>query len=435
MTILGIMKPKKKFLESGFLMSRIILKNNGALRGEVTVSGSKNSALPILAATILTRGKNQLWGIPALSDIEIMYTLLESLGAELLHLSDHVLIDTAPIRSHTTPYELVTKMRGSFLLAGPLLAACKKACICLPGGCPIGSRPVDLHLKGFAQLGASITQEHGYITLACEKLTGAKIYLDFPSVGATENLIMAACLADGETLIQNAATEPEIEDLANFLNRQGAKISGAGTDTVHILGVDRLSGCSHTVISDRIEAGTYMAAFAISHGKGRVKNIQLDHIRPMIAKLREMGVEIAEEPSAVLVNARKKLRATNIKTMPFPGFPTDMQAQFGGLLSVAQGTGMIVETVFENRFLHVGELQRMGANIRIDGRTSVVQGVGQLTGAEVQASDLRGGAALVLAGLCAGGVTKISGVEHIERGYENLVGKLQLLGADITLED
>ena len=246
---------------------------------------------------------------------------------------------------------------------------------------------------------------------------------------------MAACCAEGETLIENAAVEPEIEDLAQFLNRQGAQIEGAGSDTVRILGVEALSGCEHRIITDRIEAGTYMAAFAITKGRGRVKNVHIDHVRPMIAKLLEMGVEVSEEPGAVLVNARRKLRATDIKTMPFPGFPTDMQAPFGGLLSVAQGTGVIVETVFENRFLHVGELNRMGANIRIDGRTSVIQGVPQLTGAKVHAADLRGGAALILAGLSAGGVTEIDGVEHIRRGYDRIVEKLSRLGAEIELEE
>lgn len=416
-------------------MSKIIVKNNGALRGEVEIGGSKNAALPILAASILTRGKSRILGLPHLSDIAIMYSLLESLGARILEFPDGIEIDTSSVFQYSAPYEQVIKMRGSFLLAGPLLSVLGKARICLPGGCPIGSRPVDLHLKGFARLGASISQEHGYIELEAQKLSGAKIYLDFPSVGATENLIMAACCAEGETLIENAAVEPEIEDLAQFLNRQGAQVEGAGSDTVRILGVESLSGCEHRIITDRIEAGTYMAAFAITKGRGRVKNVHIDHVRPMIAKLLEMGVEVSEEPGAVLVNARRKLRATDIKTMPFPGFPTDMQAPFGGLLSVAQGTGVIVETVFENRFLHVGELNRMGANIRIDGRTSVIQGVPQLTGAKVHAADLRGGAALILAGLSAGGVTEIDGVEHIRRGYDRIVEKLLRLGAEIELEE
>lgn len=415
-------------------MSKIIVKNNGALSGEVTVSGSKNSALPILASCLLTQGTNIIQGLPNLSDINIMYEILSSLGAQINIGKKETAVNCETITSCTTPYELVNKMRGSFLLAGALLARYSCARICMPGGCPIGSRPVDLHLKGFAAMGADISQGYGYIDLSAKKLHGAKIYLDFPSVGATENLIMAASLADGKTIIENAAAEPEIEDLAHFLTKRGAIISGAGSDTVHITGVDELSCTVHKIIPDRIEAGTFMAALAITRGKGRVKNVKLDHVRPMIAKLREMGVEIAEEKSAVVIDAARKLSSTDIKTMPFPGFPTDMQAQFGGLLSTASGTGLIVETVFENRFLHIGELKRMGANIRIEGRTSVVEGVPQLTGTKVNATDLRGGAALVLAGLAAGGITEVSNVEFIKRGYDNFTGKLSKLGADISEE-
>ena len=412
-------------------MSKIIVKNNGSLNGEILVSGSKNSSLPILASCVLTEGTNILKGLPDLSDIKLMFEILSSLGAKIDINYDETRINCEKISGYTTPYELVNKMRGSFLLAGALLSKYSHAQICMPGGCPIGARPVDLHLKGFAAMGAQISQGYGYIDLYAPKLHGAKIYLDFPSVGATENLIMAATLADGETIIENAAAEPEIEDLSKFLISRGAKITGAGSDTIHITGVKALSGATHRIIPDRIEAGTFMAALAITRGRGRVKNINLDHVRPMIAKLKDMGVEIAEEESAVLIDACKDLKSTDIKTMPFPGFPTDMQAQFGGLLSTARGTGLIVETVFENRFLHIGELKRMGANIRIEGRTSVVEGVSQLTGAKVNATDLRGGAALVLAGLAANGVTEISGVEHIKRGYENLIGKLSDIGADI----
>lgn len=415
-------------------MSKIIVKNNGALKGEIEVSGSKNSALPILASCVLTKGINTVKGLPNLSDIKIMYDILSSLGAKIDIHSNETIINCENITSYTTPYELVNKMRGSFLLAGALLAKYSHAQICMPGGCPIGTRPVDLHLKGFSAMGAQISQGYGYIDLYAPKLHGAKIYLDFPSVGATENLIMAATLADGETIIENAAAEPEIEDLSKFLTNRGAVISGAGSDTVHITGVRELSGTVHKIIPDRIEAGTFMAALAITRGRGCVKNINLDHVRPMIAKLKEMGVEIAEEQNAVVIDACKNLISTDIKTMPFPGFPTDMQAQFGGLLSTTSGTGLIVETVFENRFLHIGELKRMGANIRIDGRTSVVEGVPRLTGTKVNATDLRGGAALVLAGLAASGLTEISGVEHINRGYENFVGKLSCLGADISEE-
>lgn len=416
-------------------MSKIIVRNNGALSGEVTVSGSKNSALPILASCILTRGTNTVCGLPELSDIKVMYEILTSLGAKIDIGKKETLINCEKITSCTTPYELVNKMRGSFLLAGALLSNYSHARICMPGGCPIGSRPVDLHLKGFAAMGAEISQEYGYIDLYAKKLYGAKIYLDFPSVGATENLIMAAVLADGETIIENAAAEPEIEDLAHFLIKRGAKISGAGSDTVRITGVQELSGAVHKIIPDRIEAGTFMAALAITRGRGKIKNVKLDHVRPVIAKLREMGVEIAEEKSAVVIDAARELFSTDIKTMPFPGFPTDMQAQFGGLLSTVSGTGVIVETVFENRFLHVAELKRMGANIKIDGRTSVVEGIEHLTGTKVNAADLRGGAALTLAGLAADGVTEISNAEYIKRGYDNFTGKLSGLGADVTVEE
>lgn len=412
-------------------MSKIIVKNNGALKGEVSISGSKNSALPILASTILTKGKNEIYGLPDLTDINIMYEILSELGAKIDFNNEKAVIDCEYIKDFATPYELVNKMRGSFLLSGALLAASSHARICMPGGCPIGTRPVDLHLKGFSAMGAEISQGYGYIDLYAPKLHGAKIYLDFPSVGATENLIMAATLAEGETIIENAAAEPEIEDLSMFLNKRGAKIEGAGGDTIKIEGVEALGGTKHRIIPDRIEAGSFMTAIAITRGCGRVKNINIDHVRPTIAKLKEMGVKVTEEESSVFIDASAELISTDIKTMPFPGFPTDMQAQFGGLMSTTKGTGVIVETVFENRFLHIGELKRMGANIKIDGRTSVVEGVEKLTGTKVNAADLRGGAALVIAGLSAGGETEVSGVEHIHRGYERFTEKLSKMGANI----
>ncbi len=415
-------------------MPKIIVRNNGALHGEVNISGSKNSAIPILASCVLCKGTSILKGVPYLSDIQIMLEILSSLGASVSRFGDEITINCDNISKYSTPYELVNKMRGSFLLAGALLSKHSRAQICMPGGCPIGTRPVDLHLKGFSFMGAEISQNHGYIDLYSKKLNGAKIYLDFPSVGATENLIMAAVLAEGETIIENAAAEPEIEDLAGFLIKCGAKISGAGSDTVKIIGVKELNGTTHKIIPDRIEAGTFMAAIAITGGSGRVKNIKLEHLGPTMAKLKEMGVSVCEEKDSVCIEAHNKLSSTNIKTMPFPGFPTDMQAQFGGLLSVATGTGIIVETVFENRFLHMSELKRMGANIKIEGRTSVIEGVCELAGAKVNATDLRGGAALVLAGLSARGITEVSGIEHINRGYENFTDKLLGLGADIYVE-
>lgn len=415
-------------------MSKIIMKKSRPLSGCVTCSGSKNAALPILAATILTPGTNHLSNIPHLSDVENMLNILSGLGGVCERRGSLVDIDFSDCTSYSAPYEPVSKFRGSFLLAGPLLSRMGKARISMPGGCPIGSRPIDLHLKGFAALGAEIENGHGYVDLSCKHITGAKIYLDFPSVGATENLIMAAVLADGETIIENAAAEPEICDLAEFLNSQGAKITGMGSDTVTITGVEKLTPCYYSIISDRIEAGTFMSAFAITGGSGEIRNVNPLHLKPVTAKLTEMGAKVTEKENSILIDASLPLNSANIKTLPFPGFPTDMQAQFSALMCETEGTGIIVETVFENRFLHIGELNRMGANIRIDGRSSVIEGCKHLTGAKVTAFDLRGGASLVLAGLCAAGETEINGVEHISRGYENLCGKLAALGGNIFLE-
>lgn len=415
-------------------MSKIIVKKSPHLSGEVRASGSKNAALPILAATILTQGKTTLYNVPNLTDITNMLSVLTDLGGFCSFSQGKITVDFSDCKSHITPYESMSKFRGSFLLAAPLLARMGKARICMPGGCPIGSRPIDLHLKGFGALGAEIKKGHGYVELSCKKLQGASIYLDFPSVGATENLIMAAALADGETTIANAAAEPEICDLADFLIKQGAKIEGAGSDTVKITGVKSLTPCTHTIISDRIEAGTFMSAFAITGGKGKITNINPAHLKPVTAKLTEMGANIIEETDSIYIDACKALTSSNIKTLPYPGFPTDMQAQFSSLMCLSKGTGIIVETVFENRFLHTGELNRMGANIRIDGRSSVIEGSRHLTGAQVSAFDLRGGAALVLAGLSAKGETQICGTHHIMRGYENLCEKLSSLGGNIFME-
>ena len=416
-------------------MSRIIVKNNGSLSGKVCISGSKNSSLPILAACILTKGKNIISGVPDLSDISTMYSLLESLGVKIDVHKDRVVLDCKNIVHYTTPYELVGKMRGSFLLAGALLSRMGKARISLPGGCPIGTRPVDLHLKGFAAMGADISQGHGYVELSAKKLKGARIYLDFPSVGATENIIMAAALAEGETIIENAAAEPEIVDLTDFLIKQGAKIEGSGSDTIKITGVKELNPTTHKVIPDRIEAGTFIVAFSMTRGYGTIENVNYSHIKPVVAKLSEMGVDVKDNGNNILtINAEHTLRTSDVKTLPFPGFPTDMQAPFTALMSTAKGTGVIVETVFENRFLHIGELNRMGANIRIDGRTSVIEGVNSLSGAKVNAFDLRGGAALVVAGMSAKGETEITGVEHIQRGYENFVEKFAKIGANIVFD-
>lgn len=415
-------------------MSEIVIKKSPALCGNVICSGSKNAALPILAATILTEGKNTIKNLPRLTDTENMFEILTALGGICNINVNTAEIDFSSCREYSASYELMSKFRGSFFLAAPILSRMKRARISMPGGCPIGNRPIDLHLKGFSAMGAEIEHGHGYVDLYCEKLKGAKIYLDFPSVGATENLIMAAVLAEGETVIENAAAEPEITDLSNFLIKQGAKIHGAGSDTIKIYGVKRLEPVTHSIISDRIEAGTFMSAFAITGGKGKIENVNPMHLKPVIAKLTEMGAEIDEHRNYILIDATKPLTSANIKTLPFPGFPTDMQAQFSALLCETEGTGIIVETVFENRFLHIGELNRMGANIRIDGRSSFIEGNKHLSGAKVSAMDLRGGASLVLAGLCADGETRISGVHHIKRGYENLCGKLRSIGANIFLE-
>lgn len=412
----------------------IIVKKSPNLSGRVKISGSKNSVLPIMAASILSDKKNILLNVPYLSDVILMQNILESIGCEIAQNGSALELHCKNISNDTAPYELVSKIRGSFLLAGPLLARTGHTRISLPGGCPIGTRPVDLHLKGFSALGADITQGHGYVDVTAKKLNGAKIYLDFPSVGATENIMMAACIADGETIIENAAAEPEICDLADFLNKSGANISGAGSDTIRITGVKSLCGTTHSIIPDRIEAGTFMTAIAMTHGHAFVDNVTCSHIKPISAKLREMGVDITEYDNSIEVNAKSALTSTDIKTLPFPGFPTDMQAQFTALMSIAEGTGVIIETVFENRFLHAPELSRMGAKIKIDGRTEVVEGSSELMGAQVSAMDLRGGASLILAGLAAQGTTQINNIGHIKRGYDNIVGKLQKLGAEIYME-
>ena len=414
-------------------MSKIIVRKSNPLMGNVSCSGSKNAALPILASTILSNGVSTLYNVPNLTDINHMLSILENLGGKLDFSGNSAKIDFTDCNSFYANIESVGKFRGSFFLAAPLLARMGRARISMPGGCPIGSRPIDLHLKGFAAMGASIENGHGFVDLSCKKLQGSRIYLDFPSVGATENLIMAAVLADGETVIENAAAEPEIVDLAEFLNKQGAQISGMGSDTITIKGVKCLTPTNYTIISDRIEAGTFMSAFAITGGKGTVTGINPLHLKPVTAKLAEMGAIISESENSISIDATNPLSASDIKTLPFPGFPTDMQAQFSALLCEAKGTGVIVETVFENRFLHISELNRMGANIRIDGRSSVIEGERNLTGAKVTAFDLRGGASLVLAGLVAKGETEIAGSEHIERGYENLCEKLSGIGGNIFL--
>ena len=408
-----------------------IAKKTSFLEGNVSVDGAKNAALPILAAAMLCDGECMLHGIPKLSDVAKMNELLRYVGCDVRHKVKTVSVNASSKLNADAPYELVSTFRASFLVAAPLLARQGYAKICLPGGCAIGSRPIDLHLKGFAALGAKILSRSGFIELSAEKLTGAKIYLDFPSVGATENLMMAASLAVGKSIIENAATEPEITDLANFINAMGGDVRGAGTDTITVCGVKKLHGAEYTIIPDRIEAGTFMTAVAMTGGKVTVKNIIPIHIKPVTAKLREAGAEIKEYGDSVQIIVEKPLKSMDVKTLPFPGFPTDMQAQFMALASKTPGTSLIIETIFENRFMHAGELGRMGANIKINGRTAVVEGVNRLSSAKVRATDLRAGAALIIAGLTADGETIIEDDGHIDRGYDNIEKKLKKLGANI----
>ena len=420
-------------------MEKLIINGGNPLKGRVKISGAKNAVLPIIAATLLGQDvPSKLEEVPALDDVHTLTAVLEQLGVKTEFDADKntLTVDSSHIASCEAPYDLVRKMRASFLIIGPLLARYGKARISLPGGCAIGTRPIDLHLKGFEALGAEINIGHGFIeATAPNGLKGARIYLDFPSVGATENIIMAASMAEGNTIIENPAQEPEIVDLANYLNVMGAKIRGAGTNVIKVEGVKHLSGKNYTIIPDRIEAGTYMVAAAMTKGDVFIENAISEHLKPVIAKLKEAGVEIEETIDGIRVVCDKQTTAVDVKTMPYPGFPTDMQAQFMAMQAVSEGTSLVTETVFENRFMHVEELKRMGANIRIDGRTSVVEGVKQLTGCQVKATDLRAGAAMVLAGLVAEGETQISYIHHIDRGYDNLVYKLVMLGADIHRVD
>ncbi|MBZ4687939.1 MAG: UDP-N-acetylglucosamine 1-carboxyvinyltransferase [Clostridia bacterium] len=412
-------------------MEKIVVTGGRKLEGRIKVSGAKNAVLPIIAASLLAEGECELHEVPRLADVETITSLLASLGVKVTRNDGDFTFDARTITSVEAPEKYVRKMRASILVMGPLLARLGEAKISMPGGCNIGSRPIDLHLKGLAALGAEFNVGHGTIEARTTRLKGNRVYLDFPSVGATENIMMAATLAEGTTIIENAAEEPEIVDLANFLNSIGAKVAGAGTNIIKIEGVEKLHGTPHVVIPDRIEAGTYMAMAAATGGDVLVDNVITDHLKPIIAKLQEAGAEIIEEEDGVWVKGIKPLKAVDIKTLPYPGFPTDMQAQMMALMTTAKGTSVVTETVFENRFMHVNEFRRMGANIVIEGHSAVVKGIENLTGAAVKASDLRAGAALILSGLMAEGETFISAVHHIDRGYENIVEKLKGIGADV----
>ncbi|MBP3816567.1 MAG: UDP-N-acetylglucosamine 1-carboxyvinyltransferase [Firmicutes bacterium] len=422
-------------------MAKFLVQKSEPLYGEVHVSGAKNSVLPLMAAAILNDEKCRIYEVPRLLDVTVMEEILMSLGGKIDFQEDGTLdIDMSGMNSTEVGFDLASKMRASFLVMGPLLAKKGHVKLFMPGGCTIGARPVDLHLKGFEALGAEIDRKSDSFVEAKagpHGLIGASIYLDFPSVGATENIMMAAVLADGVTYIENAAEEPEIVDLANFLNKMGASIKGAGTDTIKIEGVKELKGTAHTVIPDRIETGTFMLAAAITRGEILIKNIVPDHVRAIAAKLRECGVVVELTDEGLYVNGgMNPLVATDIKTLPYPGFPTDIQSPFMSFLTTVEGSSTVIETVFENRFMHVAELNRMGANIRTKGNRAMIQGGKNLEGARVLATDLRAGAAMVLAGLVASGTTEISEIYHVERGYEDFVEKFRSLGANILrIED
>lgn len=414
-------------------MEKIIVRGGNRLSGSVQVEGAKNAVLPVIAASLLASdGKSVIRDVPTLSDVYTINEVLRYLNAEVSFSNNVVTIDASRVLKDEAPFEYVQKMRASVLVMGSLLARNGRARVALPGGCAIGSRPIDQHLKGFEAMGAEVKVGNGFIEATVkDHLTGAKIYLDFPSVGATENIMMAATLARGTTVIENAAKEPEIVDLANFLNKMGASVKGAGTGTIRIEGVTSLHGAEHSIIPDRIEAGTFMVAAAITGGNVLVKGAVPEHLTSLIAKMEEMGVTIIEEREGLRVIAPETLKAADIKTMPHPGFPTDMQSQMMSLLLRANGTSMITETVFENRFMHVEEFRRMNADIKIEGRSVILNGPANLQGAEVAATDLRAAAALILAGLAAEGTTRVTELHHLDRGYVDFHKKLQALGADI----
>ncbi len=417
-------------------MEKLIIKGGRPLHGHVRVSSAKNAVLPIIVATLLPDSPSTIIDAPHLEDVKTICSVIESLGGNILLRDNAMIFDTTTVDKTEASYELMSRMRASFLIMGPLLAKKCHAKIALPGGCMIGSRPIDLHLKAFEAMGAKVTVGNGYVEASVpEGLKGATIYLDFPSVGATENILMAAAVADGKTVIENAAEEPEIVDLVTFLNSMGANIKGAGTNVIRVEGVKHLYGASHTVIPDRIEAGTFIIAAAMAGGDVVVDNVLSEHLKPLLAKLGEAGVKVIKDIDSVRVISDGHIHSTDIKTLPYPGFPTDLQAQFMAMMTIGDGTSTVTETVFENRFMHVGELRRMGANIEVEGRKAIVHGVPFLQGAFVRATDLRAGAALVLAGLAAHGVTEVGDLRHIDRGYDHLVEKLRGLGADIIRVD
>lgn len=415
-------------------MGKFLITGGTPLQGEINVSGAKNAALPIMTAALMADGPSKLLDIPMLRDVKNLCEIMRRMGCRVEQNGNELLIDPTNLNKPEADHDLARKLRASYYILGALLAKKNWSRTSLPGGCNIGNRPIDLHLKGFKALGAEINLDHGIVEVKSNKLTGDRIYLDYPSVGATINIVLAACMSEGITIIENAAREPEIVDLANYLTVMGAKIKGVGTDIIKIEGVTSLKGAEHRIIPDRIEAGTFMMAAALTKGDVFVKNVLAEHVKPLIAKLHEMGIELKEEIAGVYVKGSEALKAVDIKTLPYPGFPTDLQSQMMVLLTQADGTSLVIETVWENRFMHVDELNRMGADIKIDGHSALIK-PSRLTGAEVTATDLRAGAALILAGIVAQGDTEIRDIYHIERGYENIAQKLSSIGADIKKVD
>lgn len=413
-------------------MKQYIIKGGTPLRGEVTIGGAKNAALGIIVAAIMADEPVKIENLPDVDDVRVLLDAIESIGAIVERLDSHtVRINGALINDVNVEEDAIRKIRGSYYLVGALLGKYKKAMVALPGGCQIGSRPIDQHIKGFEQLGAKVTIHHGKIDARAEELTGNHIYLDCPSVGATINIMMAACMAPGKTIIENPAKEPHIVDVASFLNSMGANIKGAGTDAIRIRGVEKLHGSEYSIIPDQIEAGTYMLAVAATRGDVYIKNVIPKHLEAITAKLEEIGCEVEEFDDAVRVISAKKLRRTHVKTLPYPGYPTDMQPQIAVTLALATGTSIVTESIFENRFKYADELTRMGASVKVEGNTAIIDGVEKLTGARVSAPDLRAGAALVIAGLAAEGITIVDDIVYIQRGYEDFEGKLRSLGAEI----
>ena len=415
-------------------MPSYIIQSRAKLEGEVKISGSKNASLPILAASILNAGVTKLYNVPNIHDTQKMLEILELLGCKIKKKENKIIIDSSKVKKHEIPEHLMREMRSSVVLAGSLIGKYKTATFSYPGGCDIGARPIDLHLKSFEKLGINISENYGKIECKCDKIVGTKINLDFPSVGATENTMLAACLGEGITTISNAAREPEIIDLQNFLNKMGAKIKGAGTNIIEITGVKQLKDVDYNIMPDRIEAGTFLVAGAITGGNIIINNVCVDCIEPVIHKLEEANCKIKIEKNTIELQAPKRLKAVDIKTMPYPGFPTDMQSVFATSMIVAKGTSVIVENIFENRYKYTQELIRMGAKITTEGRTAIIKGTKKIQGAKVKATDLRGGAALVLAGLVAHGITEVEEIHYILRGYEKFEQKLSKLGAKIYMK-